>query len=254
MKNHHLKTIAVLFIGLLYMVSCEKSDLTTETNQILEVDEVNNSSVAEQNEGFRSTTGNHGGGVLENPEILVKPVLEMSFDKDVPEEEVRRQFDAAVQNHKSKQSGRQNKNSTSKEFVFSIRLKTGKEEELNQSHTFGDVAAHITFETNAGYLVTDGLRIDEAGNIPGETRYHYGFSMQVNEPVEWVRVVNGVLHLNGTDGWLVKEFGCYMFNASWDQFSYFNSVRDVWLDNTIDAPNVWDSYYTGDIGEETIYF
>ncbi|GAA4271489.1 hypothetical protein U6A24_12960 [Aquimarina gracilis] len=241
-KFGNLKTVAFLILGVLFIVSCEKSDVETETNQILET---------EKSEGFKSKTGNDGE--ILNIKETVAPVLKMHFDEGVPKNEAMLQFNAVVEEYISKQPKQANKG-FSTEWFYRVWVKTGTQ---TNNQTNGDVGTYVRFTTSVGGYTPAFNWMDDAGDsLDGGWDGYLFRAAFPGQAIEWVEVDYGHLYLKGTDGWFVKEYVCQLWDS--DQtvaatgFSGFWSHPNVWLDNDTSAG--WDSYYSGNTGSGRINF
>ncbi len=250
-RIHNLKTVALL-IGVFWIVSCEKSDLINETNQSLEIEEVQKSEISKKNEGFKSTTG-HDGEILKNFKETVSPVLKVHFDDHVPLKEAMLKFDKEVKDYLRKQARPINKD-FSTEWYYRVWVKTGTQ---TYNETDGPVGAYIRFTTSAGGYTPAFNWMNDAGSSLDGGYDGYLFRGAIpGAAVEWVEVDYGHLYLKGMNGWFVKEFICQLWES--DQtipatgFSEFWSYPNVWLDN--DNADTWDYYYSGNIGTGRINF
>ncbi|MBQ0736220.1 hypothetical protein [Aquimarina celericrescens] len=246
MKNFgNLKTMASLIIGVFFIVSCEKSDVEIETNQILET---------EKEEGFKSKTGNDGEALNNTKEESVLPVMKMHFGKDVSKEEAMRKFDAAVKTYISKQPVQTKAFST--EWYYKVWTFTGTQ---SNNDTDGDVGTYVRFTTSAGAYTSNFNWMDEFWDDDFEGGWD-AFLFKSSFPgraVEWVEVDNATLYLEGTDGWFVTDFVIQMApdyqTLPATGFSSFWAHPNVWLDNSC-SNSCWDSYYTGNIGTGRLNF
>ncbi len=240
-KIQNLKTLAALIIGVLFIVSCEKSDVEeTEIDQIVDVEE-----------GFKSTTGSNDE-VLDLKSKSNLPVLKMHFDKDVSKEEAMLKFNLAVDSYISKQPVQDKAFST--EWFYRVWTYTGHQ---SNNDTDGDVGAYIRFTTSKGGYTPPFNWMDNSGDDRegGWDAYLFKASFP-GEAVEWVEVDYGRVYLKGTDGWFITQFVVQLWTS--DQtlpaqgFSQFWSYPNVWLDN--DSGSGWDNYYSGNIGTGRITF
>ncbi len=216
--------------------SCEKNDIIPET-------------VSFNEEDFNSTTGNHDQILEEKKNKILRPVLHMSFGKEISEKEADLQWESAVIDY-IKKNPVQNK--VSSEWFFKIITTTGDQ---TNNNTFNDVQFSATFNTDVGSIPAYGV-LEDAGNVRGQTDRYLFRGTYPGQVVSWVEAESATLSLQGTDGWLVTKFKVKIKRvdqtASATGFSSVVTFPNVILDN-IDPQN-WDIFETGNIGTGRLEF
>lgn len=232
MKNLcKIKVITSLCIGVLFITSCEKSEGTMETELI----------VAQQEEGFKSETGNTDTALKIDPNAS-QPILKMHFDTTISKEEAIHSFDEAANEFISKQPI-QNK-AFSTEWYYKVWTYTG-----NQSNngTDGDAGTYVRFNTSAGGYTAPFNRMDNIGDDRegGWDAYLFKASFP-GKAITWVEINYATLYLEGTDGWFVTDF-VVQINAENQTLPATGASSlwckpNVWLDNSC-SNSCWDSYF-----------
>ncbi len=240
MKNlSHLKILVSLLVCAVLIVSCEKSDLNTETNQSIETEE-----------GFKSTTGNNDQVIENNDSKINQPILQLHFDKNVSKEEAMLKRNEVVEEYMSKQPTQQKGYST--ELFYEVWIITGTQTDNN---TDGFVSLATDFNSDqVDLLIRESVQLDIPNYDDREGGWdYYFFRYKGYRPervrVSWVEIDSARLALQGTDGWFVKELTIAIFpsvqTAPASGGCYFSVSPNIWMDN--EKPNGWDLYYTGSI-------
>ncbi len=240
MKNIiNLGIFALLTLGILGIVSCEKAEINTETNQVVE-------------EGFKSTTGRSGETISHTGSKTSLPVLHMHFDEGVSMEEATLKWDNAVREYISKQPI-QNK-MVSTEWFYRVWTKTGTQ---SNNDTDGDVGTYARFSTSVGNFNPPFNWMDNFGDDREGGWDAYLFKTAFpDRAVAWVEIDGATLYLKGQDGWFVTDFVIQIWAS--DQtvpatgFSGFWASPNVWLDSPTDSS--WDSFNSGNIGTGRVNF
>ncbi|MDY8137620.1 hypothetical protein [Aquimarina sp. 2201CG5-10] len=227
--------IASLITGAFFIISCEKSDTKTEIFEI------------QEEEGFKSSTGNQDQVLNIGEEEIQQPLLHMSFGKEISEEEAELHWNNAVKEYMRKNPIQNRDYSTN--WGYTIRTYTGTQ---IYNNTNGLAQASVSFYTSAGTHHTGYVDLDNPGNDRQRGQYDYYLfrTSIIGQAVSWVEVNNAHLRLEGTNGWFVKEFNVYVLR--YDQTvpasgsSYIITAPNIWLDN--ENPNGWDYYNTLNIG------
>lgn len=232
----------LIWVGVctLFIVSCEQPDS--------KADFINTN----PEESFISTTGNSDTFINKDISEVVKPLLHMSFDKDLSEEEASAKFDKAIEAYLTKNKN-QNKG-TSIEWLYRIWNYTGTN---NYNDTDGSVRAFVGFNTSRGEYYHTNVILDNSGD-DREGGWDY-YLIQTNfsqQEVTWIELKNAFIQLQGTDGWYLKSY--YLLVLDSDQIlpaigsSTIVSEAEVWLDNTCDL--CWDTFSTGNIATGRLDF
>ncbi|MBP2831898.1 hypothetical protein J8281_06825 [Aquimarina sp. U1-2] len=243
MKNLlNLRAITFLGFGVLFMVSCEKSETENDIVQVSEQTE---------NESFKSQTGNDGE-ILKVKETL-QPVLKIHFTKDVPHDVAVQEFNKAATAYIAKQPKQSNKG-FSTEWFYRVWVRTGTQ---THNETSGPVGTFVRFTTSVGTYTPAFNWMDDAGDsLDGGWDGYLFRATFPGQAIEWVEVDYGYLYLKGTDGWFVKDYVCQIWKE--DQTvtatgsSGFWSNPNIWLDN--DTSDGWDNYYSGNTGTGRLNF
>jgi len=240
MKNlSNLKIFASLAIGVLFVISCETSDVNTETVETIE-------------EGFKSKTGRSGEILKDVESSTSRPLLHMHFDENVNMEQANLKWDQAVKEYISKQPIQDKAFST--EWFYRVWTFTGNQ---SNNDTDGDVGTYVRFTTSAGTFNPPFNWMDNFGDDRegGWDAYLFKTSFP-DRAVEWVEVDGATLFLKGQDGWFVTDFVIQLWTS--DQtlpatgFSGFWANPNIWLDSPTD--NSWDSFNSGNTGSGRISF
>ncbi|WP_109436279.1 hypothetical protein [Aquimarina sp. AU119] len=234
------KKMVWISLGVLLIVSCEQPDGVTEF--------INTNDQA----GFMSTTGNSDKIIDEAELETISPLLHMSFDGDVSEEQASTKFNEAVAvyltNNKSDNKG------SGTELLYRIWNYTGTKKD---NDTDGKVKAHVGFNTNKGEYYDINVILDNEGDDrEGGWDYYLIKTNLPKEDVAWVELRNAFIQLQGQDGWYLKRYYLIILDSDQVQFavgaSDIVSEAEVWLDNTCDL--CWDTFSTGIIGEGRLNF
>ncbi len=239
MKNlSHLKILVSLLVCAVLIVSCEKSDLNTETNQSIETEE-----------GFKSTTGNNDQVIENNDSKINQPILQLHFDENISKEEAMLKRNEVVEEYMSRQPTQQKGYST--EWLFEVWVYTGTQTDNN---TDAHVLLITNFNVDQGKFMKrrETVQLDKPNYDDREGGWDY-YLFRSSRPestrITWVEIDNAKLSLKGTDGWFVKELTIAIFpdvqTAPMSRWSYLNVSPNVWLDN--EKPKGWDAYRTGSI-------
>ncbi|MEW7289594.1 hypothetical protein [Aquimarina sp. 2304DJ70-9] len=175
-------------------------------------------------------------------EESVKPLLHLSFDGNLTEEEASARFNKAIAEYKLKNKN-QNKG-LSTEWFYRIATLTGTQ---SNNGTDGPVRASVYFSTNKGAhaaknIILDYPSIDE--RELGKWDYYLFKTFLPGKAVSWVHISSSTIQLQGTDDWFLKQFHTYMITE--DQTvaatgaTNIYTFPNVWLDNT--CASCWDSY------------
>lgn len=228
------KTFAILLVGSLFVVACEKSegaiDLSEKENQ---------------EEGFTSTTGNNDSATEDTSDAL-SPVLQMQYDASMSREEVEASFDLAVAKY-IKENGKADK---STEWYYKVQTYTGTQ---SYNDTDGSVWARVNFLTDRGHRHLSWMKLDHAwpynDHEGGWGTYLFKSPIQ-NPSIGWLEAESATLALGGTDGWYVRYFDIHVYTsdqtASATGGTHIISDPEVWLDNSTSSG--WDYYSTGNVG------
>ncbi len=243
MKNRiKIKASLVLVLCMLFLMSCEKSEVSPEVVNV------------QEQEGFMSTTGQSDTVLESNALDGQKPLLHMHFDGDLSKSEAIARFDEAVAEYK-----RNNINqvkSVNSQWIFKIQTFTGTEQ---NNQTDGTVKAAVYFETNINAAWHTDFNLDNPGNDRegGWDFYLFGLRYTGGQTVSWVEVKSATIQLQGMDGWYLRGFDVIVH--PWDQDdrpatgrSIIVTNPDVWLDNESDS--AWDLYGTYYTGRERLTF
>lgn len=232
MKNLcNLKIKTSLLIGALFIISCEKSETTLETEQILD----------QQEEGFKSETGNTDKA-LKIDAKAIQPILKMNFDATISKEEAILSFDKVVKEFVSKQPI-QNK-AFSTEWYYRVWTYTGNQ---SNNDTDGDAGTYVRFNTSAGGYTAPFNWMDNFGDDRegGWDAYLFKASFP-GQAVQWVEIDYATLFLEGTDGWFVTDFVVQLWTSDQTLPATGSSslwcTPNVWLDNSC-SNSCWDSYF-----------
>lgn len=200
----------------LVMVSCQKEE--TETNPFIEK--------AQEEEGFKSQTGNSDSEIESSPEVI-KPLLHMQYDGSMSREEAQASFDVEVAKF-MKEGGRTNRSES--HIYFQIHTYTG-----TGIHNESDarVNAEVNFLTDKGPKKFRAELNDPILNDRERGTWDaYYYVMYVSQ-ISWIQAKNVTLALQGTDGWFVKYFWLYMPN---NHSSYSSASGGIWAPT---SPNQW---------------
>lgn len=229
MKNlFNLKVVTSLLVGALFIISCEKSEITTETEQIVD----------QQEEGFKSETGNTDE-VLKIEDNATLPLLKMHFDATVSQKEAINSFNKATDEFISKQP-KQNK-AFSTEWYYKVWTYTGTQS-YNTSN--GAAGTYVTFNTSVGAYSTVFNRLNDHPDGSGWSASLFRGSVP-GLAIQWVEVDYARLYLQGTNGWFVTNFVIQILPGDQTLSSAGSSTLwcypNVYLDNT--TSSAWDSYF-----------
>lgn len=210
--------IAILLLGTLFLVSCDKSDSDLNPEQILE-------------------PGKQGTVVTD------KPVFSMSFDGDLSIEEVQGQYDAAYSEFKSKNNiaGR---TQAKGDITLGILVNTG----TRAGGTCRNAELWWTAWVNGQYF---------QGRIPNNpmttTPGWHGMSLIIRPSVgSFASISHGSLWHRGNDTWDVRGYYAYITAEGGIGASYFNQP----FYTLIPAGTGWTELKTGfgiGVGEVDVY-
>ncbi|GAA4276122.1 hypothetical protein [Aquimarina mytili] len=180
--------------------------------------------------------------IEENEFELTKPVLRLSYDPNLTEEEASTRFNEAIVAYKQK-NATQNKG-LSTEWFFRIATLTGAQ---SNNDTDGQVRASVYFNTDKGShasknIILDYPSIDE--RELGQWDYYLFKTFLPGEAVKWVQISSSAIRLQGTDEWFVKQFHTYM--VAQDQTAPANGATNIYTFPNIflysPCATCWDSY------------
>jgi len=234
LKN--LRTIMLITALAVGFTSCQKSEL----NETESTENIN------QEEGFRSVTGNSDSEVEEISKE--KPIYHVTYKGNLTSEEAEARFekDAAKFMAEYKKSHR----GVSTEWFYRIATRTGTQ---THNDTDADVYGRVTFQTDKGFRNPGWVELDNFGNDRerGDWDFYIFRATYPGQAVSWVEAECAQLALRGTDGWFVTRFYAQVYTSIQTLpstgYSRIISSPNVWLDNA--SSSGWD-YYTNcsDIG------
>ncbi|WP_405207069.1 hypothetical protein [Aquimarina sp. LLG6339-5] len=237
-----------IVIGVFLMISCEKTDVSTETLEIQEND-------------FTSITGNDDQTLNLNNKEVQEPLLHLSFDKNTNEQEIDFLWNKAVKDY-IHQNPITNKNASTEVFIL-IRTLTGEQENHD---TTANARARIEFTTDQGQrisrylLLNNGTNYDGSDNGPDRQIDQYDFYLfRIGFPnlaICWFELNTAHLESQGMDNWFVREFNLYVQpdyqTISATGRSVILSDPNEWLEGETETD--WDQYHTGIINSGTLDF
>lgn len=234
------RAFTFLFIGSLFIASCEKSEAVIDVSE-----------KESQEEGFNSVTGNSDSASEETSEVL-SPVLHLKYDAAMSKEDV----EAASEMEVAKYIKENKSTAKSTEWFYKVQTNTG-----TQSHndTDGNVWARVNFLTDVGHRHLSWMKLDHAwpynDHEGGWGVYLFKSTIQ-NPSIGWLEAENANLALQGTDGWYVKNFDIHVHTSyqsgSASGSTHVFSSPEIWLDNSTSSG--WDYYYTGNVGSGRMNF
>ncbi len=237
---NNLKKYLVLAALAIFIASCEKGELQDDTT-----------TVTQQEEGFKSTTGN-SDSELQNMSSD-KPILHLKYKGKLTKEEANAKFE--IDSRVFIQDYVKNNKGVSTEWLYRIATYTGTQ---SNNGTDGDVWATVTFRTDKGYKSTGYKELDNRGDDREEGDWDfYVFTTAISgQAVSWVEAKSACLALKGTDGWFVKHFYVQAYPSiqtiSSSGYTSIISHPDVWLDSN--SGSAFDYYCTGNIGTGRLNF
>lgn len=239
---NNLKKYLGLAVLAIFIASCEKADLEENTTTV---------SLQQQEEGFKSTTGN-SDSELENMSSD-KPILHLKYRGHLSEGEANAKFEKDsklfIEEYKKKNRG------VSTEWFYRVATNTGTQ---SNNGTDGDVWATVTFKTNKGNKSTGYKELDNFGDDreEGDWDYYVFKTSFPGQAVSWVEAKSSCLALKGKDGWFIKRFYVQVYTSiqsiASSGYTSIISQPDVWLDSN--SSSKFDYYCPGSIGTGRLNF
>ncbi|WP_298319571.1 hypothetical protein [uncultured Aquimarina sp.] len=248
MKNfRNLWMCASIAIGVFLIISCEKTEVSTETLEI-------------QKEEFMNTTEYSDQPLDIDEEEIQEPVLHMSFDSTMDEETKALEWEKAVQEYIRK-NPISNKTSSS-DFFYGVTTVTGTG---THDKTNGKVMVSIRYNTDTQFVTSSYVNLD----IPNVNDRQYGsedfYLIRGSIPgqlISYVELSSAKFALQGKDGWVPKQLTVSVY-PSWqiDQlgrfipsagYSLISEAPNVQLDNQTSSG--WAYHSTGNIGSGRLTF
>lgn len=229
--------LASLVIGVLFIISCEKSEIVTETIEL-------------SKEGLENELGVPDQVSNEQESEAMLPVLHMSFDKNMSPEEVKLTWNKAVKDYTSKKPIEKRVESG---FNYTIYTQTGNEAE---NGTTDSVEAWIVFRLGNnidGHPVTNhhlrvSLEHDDGASSRGQGQFDFYLFESIllnNVPdVSWVEVDQAFFGVIGSDNWFPTLFQTFVApewqNRPATGAAFLISYPNVWIERSL--------YYTENDG------
>lgn len=217
----------------LLIISCDKQETETDISKEAVIEE-----------GFMSTT-EHSDSEIEESQEGLYPLLHISFDASLSEEEADAKFQTEIS--KLEKEVDQTTNKGGRSVFYSIRTRTGG---CTNCKTDGRVEASVSFKSQEGISYSPKLYLDNHGDDRERGQWDfYIFVHKIDVWDEWIAVNRATINLQGRDGWYIKKLDVIiesinvpMFQWSVTGRSHLDSYPELWLDNKYLTS--WDSFST----------